>query len=154
MCILLIDFTISELQKAKGSLKDGKQSGPDNIPPEVIKRCSLDDILLDFANKLLKHNLKPRQWSEIDMLPIPKSGDLSDTGNYRGISLTSVVAKLVNKMILIRIQPKIDKFIRPNQNGFRPGRTTTSHVLGLRRLIEGVKEFNKKALISKRRLTQ
>ena len=141
------DFTISELQKAKGNLKDGKQSGPDNIPPEVIKRCSLDDILLDFANKLLKHNLKPRQWSEIDMLPVPKSGDLSDTGNYRGISLTSVVAKLVNKMILIRIQSKIDKFIRPNQNGFRPGRTTTSHVLGLRRLIEGVKEFNKKAII-------
>ena len=109
------DFTTSELQKAKGSLKDGKQSGPDNIPPEVIKRCSLYNILLDFANNLLKHNLKPRQWSEIDMLPVPKSGDLSDTGNYRGISLTSVVAKLVNKMILIRIQSKIDKFIRPTK---------------------------------------
>ena len=47
------DFTTSELQKVKEHPKDGKQSGPNNIPPEVIKRCTLDDILLDFANKLL-----------------------------------------------------------------------------------------------------
>ena len=81
------------------------------------------------------------------MIPVPKSGDLSDTSNYRGISLAPIAAKTVNKMMLNRIQPKIDHHLRPNQNGFRPGRTTTAHVLALRRLIEGVKTHNKKAII-------
>ena len=66
--------------------------------PEVLKRCDLDDILLEFANKLLNDNVKPDQWSEIDMLPLLKSGDLSLTANYRGISLSSMVAKLVNNL--------------------------------------------------------
>ena len=140
-------FTSEELQSAKKSLCEGKASGPDNIPPEVLKRCDLDDIILEYANKLLIENMKPDQWSEIDLLPIPKSGDLGETINYRGISLSSLVTKVVNKMILYRIQPKIDKHLRPNQNGFRPGRSTTAHILALRRLIEGVKSHNKKAII-------
>ena len=50
-------------------------------------------------------------------------------------------------MILNRIQPVLDPLLRPNQNGFRPGRSTTSHILALRRLIEGVKAHNQKAII-------
>ena len=75
-------FTISELVAAKKSMKDGKQSGPDDMAPEVIKRCDLAIILLDFVNKLIEHQVKPKQWSEIDMLPLPKSGDLTNTQNY------------------------------------------------------------------------
>ena len=54
---------------------------------------------------------------------------------------------MTNKMILNRIQPHIDPILRPNQNGFRTGRSTTSHILALRRLIEGVKSHNLKAII-------
>ena len=74
-------FTIDELKFATSNLCEGKSAGPDDIPPEVIKRCNLNDIILSFANKLLMENVKPEQWSEIDLLPIPKSGDLSNTGN-------------------------------------------------------------------------
>ena len=141
------NFTLEELLKAKKSLRDGKQAGPDNIPPEVLKCCDFDQIILDFANKLISSMDKPQQWSEINLIPVPKSGDLSDTSNYRGISLAPIIAKLVNKMVLNRIQPKMDEHLRPNQNGFRPGRTTTAHILALRRLIEGVKSRKQKAII-------
>ena len=47
----------------------------------TLKRCDLDDVILEFANRLLNDNVKPEQWSEIDMLPLPKTGDLSDIGN-------------------------------------------------------------------------
>ena len=50
-------------------------------------------------------------------------------------------------MILNRLQPKMDNFLRNNQYGFRPGRSTTTHILALRRLIEEVKAHNKKAII-------
>ena len=84
----------------------------------------------------------------IDIIPIPKSGDLGYTTKYRGISLTSISAKITNKKILNRIQPQLNPHLRPNQNGFRPGRSKTSHILGLRRIIEGVKRNDFKAIIN------
>ena len=36
----------------------------------------------------------------MNFIPIPKSGDLSKGGNYRGTSLSSIVGKIFNKMIL------------------------------------------------------
>ena len=79
------------------------------------------------------------------MILIPKKGDLSSPSNHCGISLTSIVTKVINWMILNRIQPKVDPYLWPNQNGFRPGGSTAAHILLLRRLIEGVKEGNLRA---------
>ena len=80
-------FTREEYTKVKNELKNGKACGPDGIPPEVFKYCDLDNIMLEFANNLLNGH-KPAQWSKSDLKPLPKSGDLSSTENYRGISLS------------------------------------------------------------------
>lgn len=61
--------------------------------------------------------------------------------------MTSIVTKLVNRMILNRIQPVIDPWLRGNQSGFRPGRSTTTQVLALRRILEGVKAKNLPAVM-------
>ena len=76
------------------------------------------------------------------IIPIPKKVDLSLGTNYRVISLTSIVAKTYNRMILNRIRPHLDCHLKKNQNGFRSGRTITSQILSLRRLIEGFKDNN------------
>ena len=87
------------------------------------------------------------QLGESATIPIHKKGDLSLPINYRGISLSSIVAKVINRTILNRIQPKFVSHLPSNQNGFRPGRSTTAHILALRRLLEGVKERNLKATL-------
>ena len=76
-------------------------------------------------------------WRKVTWLP----------SNYRGISLTSTADKIFNKMILLRIRPEIEKVLRKNQNGFRPGRSTTTQVLSLRRLIEGITEKQLTAIL-------
>ena len=86
--------------------------------------------------------MKPTQWSILNIIPIPKKGDLSLGNNYRGIRLTSLVAKTYNRMILNKIRPYLDCHLRKNHSGFRSGRTTTSQIFALRRLIEGVKDNN------------
>lgn len=141
------EFTMNEYQEVKKKLQTGKLPGGDEIPPEVLKYCDLDAIILDYANKLLLNHEKPQQWSDINLLPLPKQGDLGYTNNYRGIALSAVAAKMVNKMLLLRIQPKLDPLLRPNQNGFRPKRSTTAHILALRRLIENVKRKHLKSVI-------
>ena len=82
------------------------------------------------------------------LTPIPKKGDLKKTDNYRGISLTQIAAKIYNRCLLNRIRPVIDKVLRANQNGFRKGRSTTSHLLALRRIVEELKNHDKEAVIT------
>ena len=114
----------------------------------MLKRCDMDNIILDFCNDALINGNMPEQWSILNIVPIPKSGDLSLGGNYRGISLSSIVAKLYNKMILNRIRPELDMHLRTNQNGFRVGRTTVGHILALRRIIEGIRSNNLPAVLT------
>ena len=72
------------------------------------------------------------------ILPFPKKGDLGLAKNYRGITLTSIAAKIYNALLRNRIEPKIDNILRKNQNGFRRNRSTTSQILTIRRILEGV----------------
>ena len=57
----------------KKAITVGKALG--GIPPEVLNRCNLDDIILDYANKLIDGE-KSNQWSESSFVTIPKDGDL------------------------------------------------------------------------------
>ena len=140
-------FTAKEYATVKFALKQGKSAGPDGITSEVIKNCDLDDIVLEHCNRFLNDNIKPEIWSLSNIIPVPKSGDLSKTDNYRGISLTCIIAKMVNSMILNRIRDAIDPHLRDNQNGFRKGRSTVGQILALRRIIEEVKKNNLTAVL-------
>ena len=113
-----------------------------------MKRCNIDEIILDYCNQGLLNRKIPSQWSIMNLIPVPKSGDLSLTSNYRGISLSSLVAKTYNRMILNRIRPHLDNKLKPNQCGFRKKRSTTEQILALRRIIEGVHEKNLSAVIT------
>ncbi len=141
------NFTLAELDDCLKSMKNGKAAGLDDIPTEVWKSRILDAELLDFCNRTLNGD-KPEFWSTSGIVPVPKKGDLSNPTNYRGISLTPIAAKIYNKMILNRIRPYIDPMLRPNQNGFRKGRGTISQILTIRRIIEGVKAKNLKAILT------
>ena len=66
-------------------------------PSRYDRDCNLDKTILQYANSILLSGEKPDQWSIINIIALPKSGDLSNTTNYRGIALSSLVAKLVNK---------------------------------------------------------
>ena len=95
-------------KEQKGSLKADKSCGEDGIVPEVLKWVLIDDLVLYISNKAFMDRELPRHWAIINIIPIPKSGYLTKTDNYRGISLSYVVAKVYNRMILNRIRPKLD----------------------------------------------
>ena len=44
--------------------------------------------------------------------PLYKKGDKSECGNYRSISLVSVVSKLLSNMMLFRLRDDVDSFKR------------------------------------------
>ena len=136
------EFSEAELEEALSQSKPGSALGLDSIPLELWKSDAFKPHLLHLCNRLLLHHEKPTQWSTGGIIPIPKKGDLSKPSNYRGITLTSIGAKIFNRMILNRIRPFVDPLLRWNQNGFRQQRSTISQILALRRIIEGMKAKN------------
>lgn len=135
-------FTLDEYKAAKANIKCGKSNGEDGVTPEVIKCVPIDDILLDIINKAYETAEIPEQWTSLNIVPVPKAGDLTKADNYRGISLTSLVAKTFNRLILNRLRPVLDPLLRNSQNGFRQRRTTVGQIVALRRILEGVRDKN------------
>ena len=86
------------------------------------------------------------KWRQGCLLPFQKKRSW-ETTNYRGITLTSIAAKIYNSMLLNRLRPHIDPILRRNQNGFRQNRSTNGQILTVRRIIEGVKDKNLPAVL-------
>ena len=59
----------------------------------------------------------------------------------------SISAKIYNAQLRNRIEPKIDNILWKNQNGFGRNRSTTSQILTIRRILEGVHAKNPEATI-------
>ena len=139
-------FSLAEIYIAIKQIKLGKATGLDDIPIEVWRLPNLRKDLLKFCNKTYLGNRLP-EWGISGIVPIHKKGDLTIHKNYRGISLTQSAAKVYNRLLLNRIRPELEKILRPNQNGFRPLRSTSSQILGLRRIIEETRNYQKEAAI-------
>ena len=137
LSINLIFFKNRVLRK----IKNRKAAGLDEIPPEIWKTRQFDDILLRHCNAVYNQNPIDR-WMKGCIPPFSKKGDLGLAKNYRGITLTSIAAKIYNALLRNRIETKIDNILRKNQNGFRRNRSTTSQILTIRRILEGVRAKN------------
>lgn len=64
-------------------------------------------------------------WRRANICSILKSGYTKTAGNYRPISLTSVVSKLMEHILYTSIVANVDseRLICENQRGFRKGRS-------------------------------
>ena len=90
---------------------------------------------------------KSDRWMKGCILPFPKKGDLGLAKNYRGITLTSIAAKIYNALPRNRIEPKIDNILRKTKNGFQRNRSTASQILTIHRILEGVRAKNLQVIL-------
>ena len=139
-------FTLEELDSVLRKIENIKAAGLDEIPPEIWKTRQVDVIRLQYCNAVYNQNPIVR-WMKGCILPFSKKGDLGLVKNYRGITLTSIAAKIYNALLHNRIKPKIDNILRKNQNGFRRNSSMSSQILTIRKMLEGVRAKNQQATI-------
>ena len=67
----------------------------------------------------------PLDWTLGSFVPIHKKGNKQESGNYRPVSLTSVVSKVLESLIRDRLlhHPTESNLLSNYQHGFRPGRS-------------------------------
>jgi exonuclease III len=128
------NFTQKEVATALSQLHPGRAKGMDELPVEVLRMPEFSDLILRLSNDFLDGNV-PLEVLLTRLVLVPKKGDKSIVSNYRGVAITSVFLKLLNRLILNRLRV-LDDILRTGQNGFRPGRGTSSHVLALGLLAE------------------
>ena len=97
-----------------------------------------DDILFRYCNNLYNQNTMDQRTNGC-IPPFPKKSNIGKATNYRDKILTSIAAKIYNALLRNRIESKIEKIFRKNQNGFRRNRSTTSQILTIRRILKGVR---------------
>jgi hypothetical protein len=119
-------ITVSEVYNAIHRLHTGKSDGTaglmsDHFVNAGSELCVHISMLL---TGLLSHGFVPDDLLVSTIIPIPKAanGKLSDSDNYRGICLSSIVCKIIDIIILQRY---IDKLSTSElQFGFKAGRST------------------------------
>ena len=143
--IKLGPFTQEELDSVLRKIKNRKSCRA-KFPRKYGRPDNSTTYCSDNATQYTIKNPIDR-WMKGCILPFPKKGDLGLAKNYRGITLTSIAAKIYNALLRNRIEPKIDNILRKNQNGFRRNRSTTSQILTIRRILEGVRAKNLQATL-------
>ena len=79
----------------------------------------------------LNSGVFPRKWAIGHVNILPKSGDLSNLGNWRPITQTCIPAKLLEKTVQSRLMKILMQYgqIDENQYGFVPNRSTQLAVM-------------------------
>lgn len=128
-----LNITDEKIKKTIRKLKKYKSPGPDEIHPRVIKElveevCEPLHILFEYSFQM--HQL-PGDWRIANITAIYKKGDKSDPGNYRPVSLTSVICKIMETLVRddIMLHLKKWKLISRRQYGFVTGRSTVLQLL-------------------------
>ena len=82
-------------------MKDNKSPGVDGIPPTLLKKIveQISTTLAKCLNLSLEEGIVPSEWKKANITPLFKKGSRNKPENYRPVSLTSVVRKLLETLI-------------------------------------------------------
>lgn len=124
-------FTEDEVLRELTCLPNKFSSGPDGIPPFIVKYCSsiLARPLSLLFNKSMISGVFPSEWKKSFVIPIFKSGDRCNILNYRGVGIQSCIPKVLDKLVYQKLSFASKNFISPQQHGFMSGRSTVTNLL-------------------------
>ena len=136
--IQIKEITMREMMKQKRKIKDRKAAGPDRIPNEIITHA--DKETLNIYRKVINHILTgkeqiPPEWKEGIITTIYKGkGKKGKLTNERGITMSSNMGKMAERIIADRIREKIT--ITEQQAGGRKNIATSDHLTVIRNIIQ------------------
>jgi uncharacterized protein Smg (DUF494 family) len=126
------EISTSDVVAAIGEYPVGKAPGPDGLDNRVFRTLSSNSVFVAQVTALFNHCLvsgdTPRQWNTSLIVPIAKPGkDSSNIANCRPVSLTAVLRRIFEKILLPRIEDRVR--LDRGQGGFRKGFSCLTQVV-------------------------
>lgn len=126
-------------------MKNNKAAGPDDIRTEQLKHFGIETLkwIAKLMNKCIESMKIPKIWRKAHVTALLKPGkEPTDAKNFRPASLLCHLYKVLERMILNRINTFVDEKLIPQQAGFRPGKSCCGQILNLTQHIEDGFEEN------------
>ena len=118
-------FSIDEVRKLLLGLNTTKSPGPDGVHPKLLYELAhvIDRPLCMIFNSSFTTGIVPEDWKIAIITALFKKGDKKSASNYCPVSLTSILCKLMEKLIKKRIVDHMNKFdlFSTRQFGFMGG---------------------------------
>ena len=110
-----------------------KSPGMDQMHPRLLKELA-DTISAPLAiifQATVHTSDLPQQWKDASITPIFKKGDRRVAANYRPVSLTSVVCKVMERLVVNQVLDHVkgNSLLCEEQHGFQSGRSTVTNLL-------------------------
>ena len=111
------------------SLKNKSSSGPDGLPPTLFKHLKyvLCRPLTTLFNQLICVGEVPLAWKGVFIVPVYKKGVVSNVHNYRPISLTCVISKIMERIVADHLHT--NNILHAAQHGFLKRHSTATNLL-------------------------
>ena len=131
-----LKVTIQDIQNAIKRLDNNKSCGSDEIYAEHLKYCSdkIYPLLSICFTSFFVHGYLPDNMLTVILVPIikNKAGDINSISNYRPIALSSIFSKVIEYIMLDRIEMQL--LTNANQFGFKRGHGTDQCIYVMKEL--------------------
>ena len=83
------------------NLKEDKTPGIDELHPKFLKdvRREVGAFLSEIFNESIKSGVIPRDWMDAIVTPLFKKVSRSESSNYRPVSLTCIICKVLEQIV-------------------------------------------------------
>ena len=119
---------MSDTKLALDKIKVNKATGPDRIPPWALKECShlLAAPVTAIFNSSLREGVLPKLWKTATIIPVSKKHPpVTIENDIRPISLTPIIAKVFESLVLKWVDYYVKPQIDDKQYGGMAGTCTT-----------------------------
>ncbi|CAI7908302.1 unnamed protein product [Closterium sp. NIES-54] len=146
---LTMPWSEEEVKVALREIPTGKAPGQDGLPKEPFaqKWELLGKELMKLIGGFEKDVFMPEAFMTAVTILLHKKGEREQLGNYRPITLLSVVYKLVAKVLASRIKKVLPREISNHQFSFLPGRRLADAVSVVADVVDAVAEGDKDWLL-------
>ena len=131
--------TEKEVYRTIKNINISKSSGIDSMSSFVLKEAFtiLVPVMTRLFNQSLTTGVFPTQWKKALVIPIPKTGSLSNVQNYRPISLLPLPGKILEKLIHCQLSSYLEEksLLTEKQHGFRKSHSTLHSVSQLTNFV-------------------
>ncbi len=128
-----ITITENEVEDILKILDTSKAIGPDLLNPRLLKEAAsmLKYPLCRLFNLSLTLSTFPSEWKYANVTPVFKKDCPSNLKNYRPISLISILAKVMERLVYKHIYNYLidNNLITSHQSGFTPGDSAVNQLL-------------------------